>query len=320
MGRLNMKTCEKIKILRTNHSMTQKELAEKLKVSESAVQKWEAGKNEVPPAVLGEIRDMFGITFDELMDESKEVERFIRLEDRTIKGESHKVFDANLPAFATIHRFYVPTKRPYSAIYVGSDEMLSCERGREAGMVSCWRSMHSRFDEVNLERVSPEKKVKTRAYDDDGIVKAILRLMEVLDELFFHEEMEIADRAKQSEGLVTYSAKDLHDEDIFGYAKKVEKLREHMRSLRPDLSRRMEAAMYSGRILAGYSRSRWDELDVVVDAKGEFDYIFELPYEGDRAYDGITGKSAKVVAEYLSNYLFAFHGIRRIEGCSLLSL
>ena len=40
----------------------------------------------------------------------------------------HKVYDASLKHYANLHRFLNKAGEPYSAIYVGRDERLSCER------------------------------------------------------------------------------------------------------------------------------------------------------------------------------------------------
>ncbi len=41
-------------------------------------------------------------------------------------------------AYHNLHRFLNKAGEPYSAIYVGRDERLSCERGHEQGMIDYW--------------------------------------------------------------------------------------------------------------------------------------------------------------------------------------
>lgn len=50
----------------------------------------------------------------------------------------HKVYDAGLRNYANLYRFLNKAGEPYSAIYVGRDERLSCERGHEQGMIDYW--------------------------------------------------------------------------------------------------------------------------------------------------------------------------------------
>ena len=50
----------------------------------------------------------------------------------------HKVYDASLIKNANLHRFLNKAGEPYSAIYVGRDEHLSCERAHEQGMIDYW--------------------------------------------------------------------------------------------------------------------------------------------------------------------------------------
>lgn len=58
-----------IKYLRKERAWTQKQLAEKLAVSEDTVQKWEKGINRVPVSELVKIREIFGVSLDALVDE-----------------------------------------------------------------------------------------------------------------------------------------------------------------------------------------------------------------------------------------------------------
>ena len=50
----------------------------------------------------------------------------------------HRVYDAGLIKNANLPRFLNKAGEPYSAIYVGRDERLSCERAHEQGMIDYW--------------------------------------------------------------------------------------------------------------------------------------------------------------------------------------
>lgn len=55
-----------IKRLRLKRGLTQREMAEHLRVSAQAVSKWEAGLNYPDITLLCPIADLFGVTLDEL--------------------------------------------------------------------------------------------------------------------------------------------------------------------------------------------------------------------------------------------------------------
>lgn len=76
---------EKIKLLRNEKGITQEILAEKLKVSRSAIAKWESnsGVPEVSNLIL--ISKLFDISIDELIDDAKEI--------KSPKGKTNKTFD-----------------------------------------------------------------------------------------------------------------------------------------------------------------------------------------------------------------------------------
>lgn len=58
---------KRLKELRFNHKMSQKDLAEKLFVSGQAVGKWERDEASPNPETLLRISEIFGITVDELL-------------------------------------------------------------------------------------------------------------------------------------------------------------------------------------------------------------------------------------------------------------
>ena len=48
------------------------------------------------------------------------------------------VTEVTLPNHGVLHRFTNPAGVPYSAIYVGNSEKLSCQRDHEEGMIRYW--------------------------------------------------------------------------------------------------------------------------------------------------------------------------------------
>lgn len=59
-----------LKLLRTNHSLSQSELAERLGISKSSVSMYEQGRREPDFHVLGMIADFFQVDADYLMGRS----------------------------------------------------------------------------------------------------------------------------------------------------------------------------------------------------------------------------------------------------------
>lgn len=139
---------KKIRILRKNREWTQAQLAEALSISESAVQKWEVDKNSPPVSEIKRLAEIFFLPVTSLVDDTVDIPEFYLLE--TIPADefyprpaatdstAHKVYDAGLIKNADLHRFLNKAGEPYSAIYVGHNECLSCERDHEQGMIDYW--------------------------------------------------------------------------------------------------------------------------------------------------------------------------------------
>lgn len=127
-----------ILILRKNKEWTQAQLADALSVSESAVQKWETDKNTPPISEVKRLAEVFYLPTTTLIDDTVEIPEFFLLESlaadefwprpAALDSTPHKVYDAGLIKNANLHRFLNKAGVPYSAIYVGRNEMLSCER------------------------------------------------------------------------------------------------------------------------------------------------------------------------------------------------
>ena len=64
-----------IKKLRTDHNLTQKELADKLNVTFQAVSKWENGKSVPDIAQLHEISKLFSIDISDLLDGEMKIKK-----------------------------------------------------------------------------------------------------------------------------------------------------------------------------------------------------------------------------------------------------
>lgn len=73
-----MKLCEKLYALRKKSGLNQEELAERLSVSRQAISKWENGESLPEITKLKMIADIFSVTTDFLLDDTKD--EFIRAE------------------------------------------------------------------------------------------------------------------------------------------------------------------------------------------------------------------------------------------------
>ena len=132
---------EKIRILRKNREWTQAQLADALSVSESTVQKWEVDKNAPPVSEIKRLAEVFYLPVTSLVDDAIDIPEFYFLErprNAMLDSTPHRVYDAGLIKNANLHRFLNKAGEPYSAIYVGRDERLSCERAHEQGMIDYW--------------------------------------------------------------------------------------------------------------------------------------------------------------------------------------
>ncbi len=105
---------EKIVKLRKSKGITQDAFAAYVGVSRQAVYKWESGQSDPGIAHLKKIQELFGISFDELLDDSIEItvpekkklsrakrekiEREVKLEEGIVENESPAKEPENEPA------------------------------------------------------------------------------------------------------------------------------------------------------------------------------------------------------------------------------
>lgn len=140
---------EKVRELRAKRGWTQEQLGEMLNVTHHAVSKWETGPHMPPAGGLKDLSSLFHVTIDDLLNDSLDICGYEYLGDvspLTLVPQNgdhgHSVYDAKLRLGATLHRFFNRGGYAYSAIYVGNQEVFSCEREREDGMILCWNQSH----------------------------------------------------------------------------------------------------------------------------------------------------------------------------------
>lgn len=83
-----MDTAERIRELRILNSMSQADLAQKLKISQSAIAKIEIGKNEPTANTLTKLADYFKVTTDYLLGREEEDGRIIVQENELPSDEN----------------------------------------------------------------------------------------------------------------------------------------------------------------------------------------------------------------------------------------
>ena len=57
----------RIRDLREDADMTQKELSEKLGMSQTGYSKYETGENDIPTAILIKLREIYGVSIDYIL-------------------------------------------------------------------------------------------------------------------------------------------------------------------------------------------------------------------------------------------------------------
>ena len=67
MERSNKNVGQRLKLLRETLNLSQAKLAKKLKVSQSAISKWESGERDIPTAILVRLKKEFGVNLNWLL-------------------------------------------------------------------------------------------------------------------------------------------------------------------------------------------------------------------------------------------------------------
>lgn len=135
-----------LKKLRTEHNMTQQELAERLNVSQSAVYYWENGKREPNLDMLFKISDVFHVGVDELIGLPEAPETLSAEEIQQLAEESNQ----------ENHRFY--------RIVLTDEEFQKWEKYGEI--------LFSSFDKLNLEgKGEAAKRVEELTHIEKYVIK-----------------------------------------------------------------------------------------------------------------------------------------------------
>lgn len=157
-----------IRIWLRNNGWTQAKLAEKLDVSESAVQKWVVGKGHPSPEMLKKLSEVMFIDIQNFYEADYMPFMYMRIDDfvppcqygeafiKLMKdlGEEipedliknplprqetcHEVYDAGLYLDAKLHRFKDAAGEDCSAIYLAGKERWWHYRDHEIQMVRAW--------------------------------------------------------------------------------------------------------------------------------------------------------------------------------------
>ena len=87
----DMNMGEKIKNRRTEHNMTQDELAKRLAVSRSTVFNWETGRNYPDMQIIVSIADILGLSLDEMLREDCVMIRKLAEDTKERKKQGKKI-------------------------------------------------------------------------------------------------------------------------------------------------------------------------------------------------------------------------------------
>lgn len=145
-----MKFGEKVRRYRENNKLTQKDLGEQLHLTDDAIYKWEAGKSYPDVPMLRKLVELTGYDAETLTNDKRSIEAYygqpvckdtFLYEDMVNPRDSiHEVYDIGLRSGVKLHRFTNHGGVRYSAIYCGSNEIFSCPREEEKGMIYYWNT------------------------------------------------------------------------------------------------------------------------------------------------------------------------------------
>lgn len=143
-----------IRYLREKRGWTQAQVAEMMTVDPKTYQKWEVEKNHLSLVDAERLSKIFHVPLDSLTSHQLNPKPFVyvdtlpaeefnenHLPEELMDSTDHEIFDAGLRKGAFLHHFNNVHGTPYSAIYIGWHEMLSCEREFEDGMIDHWNEM-----------------------------------------------------------------------------------------------------------------------------------------------------------------------------------
>ena len=143
----------KIKTLLSNNDMTQKDLAERMHVQPTTVQKWCSGINSPDIFTIKELCNIFSIPVQDLLNDDFDIVEFYTIDrylpysqDRfpvEMQDSEHIIIDANLKRGARLHRFTNCAGDKCSAIYIGSTEKWWDYREGESRMINDWNHMYN---------------------------------------------------------------------------------------------------------------------------------------------------------------------------------
>ncbi|HGD1056919.1 TPA: helix-turn-helix domain-containing protein [Streptococcus agalactiae] len=86
---------KKLKELRINNKLSQKQIAEQMNISQQAYAKWERGKNSPSLATLEKVANFFNLSIEELLsDGTVSLDNLLKAETITYQGKTLSEEDA----------------------------------------------------------------------------------------------------------------------------------------------------------------------------------------------------------------------------------
>lgn len=142
----------KLEILLQNQGWRQKDLAERLYVTQTTVSSWIRGKNHLSIETIRKLCDIFCISIEVFTNDDLEIPEFFEIErlpsivfrNHNCRNDStHIVIDAALAGGARLHRFRNKSGAECSGIYRGSEEIWWHYREYEPRMIHDWNEVYS---------------------------------------------------------------------------------------------------------------------------------------------------------------------------------
>lgn len=137
---------EKLQTLLSNNEMTQKDLADRMNVQPTTVQKWCAGINTPDVYTVKELCHIFCIPIQDFLDNAYDIIEYYKIDrypaHSNMQDSEHTVVDAGLALGAMLHRFTNQGGAACSAIYIGPTEQWWHYREMELQMIRDWNLMN----------------------------------------------------------------------------------------------------------------------------------------------------------------------------------
>jgi transcriptional regulator with XRE-family HTH domain len=178
---------ERVKYLRTQSGLSQREFSEKMNVVRSAVTKWESGASMPPGDTISRIANHFGVTTDYLLGEEKSHSLSAKIADSIGKPIKQSL---SIPPEAALYLREMMSRKGWSSPAVASAVSGKILSPDEIGKLLDGESPHS-FDDVKIidffYKFPPDEVIKyyklARLQVPDAFINVETQIKELADQL-----------------------------------------------------------------------------------------------------------------------------------------